>query len=381
MKNNKELFNSTLYIEVLKYLISVDNKNYKIIYNQLEDICKYLCNYSNNNDYKLQIYKSIHSMLNNDKYYDDILIYCLFELKNNSDNRLKIIIISKLYTIVDKINTTEQTLMEELLQIINSSDDENTNADIADLLLKFTDESAKELGMKILSKLEGIKGRRNFYHSSQNVHHINVDENLNEFIKFLSSYQSLVIVKGTEEDLFEECKNTIYKIIKDDNKIKQSLHRIYLDPHIYNGFTMLTIFLKVWLIINKHDHKDELIKRLLEELTDMSETCSTGHILRLSNVFTGFGFTIKMSIQSEMRSKISYIIQKEIQCNKDVDLQLELIDNMTSEEEMNIFCKFFMKNTVVIKEELLKDYKDILDKDEFEELFRKELVFFETNHK
>lgn len=379
MMYNKDLYNSTIYLEILKYLVSTEYTDYHTIYEDIKQLCEFMVNYCSTDEYKTQIYKSIYSMLNESKYHKDILIYTMNVIKNTSNDRLRIIIISQFYNILNQTTFTEEILVDELLDIVNRNTDENTRADVADLLLRFSREESKTEGAKILSSIEGIKGKRNFYDNSQNIHHINVDENLQQFIQFLSTYQSLIVVKGTEEDLYQKSKNELLSI-NSDSKISQSLNRIYLDSTLYNGFSILTIYLKIWLIIQSDKNKDELLKRLIEELIDMSDTCSTGHILRLSNVFSGFGYTLKMDIQSEMRSKISHLVSTKLQQQNDEE-QLDLIDNITSEEEMNIFSKFFMKNVEWIKTELLKDYKDIIDQDEFQELFRKELVFFETNGK
>lgn len=381
MKNCKELFNSTLYLDVLRYLINIENKNYHNRLKELKEIIDFMCNYSSDKDYKNQIYKSIYTLYKDDKYHKDILVHSMVTIKNNCDDRLKIVIITHLFNTIKENGILELDLFNELVNISNRNEDENTKADVADLLLRFSEEKHKLVGINILKQLEGIKGKRSLYENSQNIHHINVDGTLKEFLEFLSSRQTFVVVKGTEDEIFEKSKQCLLKNdCKDKDKIQQSLHRIYLDSTIYNGFTMLTIYVKVWLVIECHNNTEQLQQRLIEELIEMSDTCSTGHLLRLSNVFSGFGFTLKIDISKEIRSKVSHLINKKIQEEND-EKQLEIIDNITSEEEMNLFCKFFMKNIDYIRQEIFIDYEKILDKDEFEELFRKELVFYETNGK
>jgi hypothetical protein len=383
MMSKKELYNSTLYVDILKYIITREYKSFDENLVKIKEFCYFMCNYCEDIVYKNQIYRNIYNMYKEEKYYESILLYSMICIKNSCDDRLKIIIINQLYLILEKANILEYTdsdLINELLTVVDNNTDENTIADVADLLLRFNNTDAKQKGMEILSRLEGIKGRRSFYQNSQNIHHINIDNNLQEFINFLSSNQSLVVVQGSDEEFYQKIKHKLLELSEHNVKVLQALNRIYLDPTYYGGFSILTILIKCWLVIENHEHKDELLKRVIEELIDMSETCSTGHLLRLSNIFSGFGFQLKMDIQKEMRSKISHIVNKQLKKESD-DEQLDLIDNMTSEEEMNKFCKFFMRHVEYIKSELLNDYKDILDRDEFEEMFRKELVFFETNGK
>lgn len=376
MKNLKELYNSTLFIDILKYLISIDYKDYSNIKNNIYDLIEFMVNYSSDYIYKNQIYKSMYTLYLENKYYKDCLLHCFKSIKHNCDNKLVIIISSLLY---NEDKTDVKSLIEHLCYIAENSSEENIKADVADLLLKFEDEESKNIGRKILNSLEGIKGKRSFYDNSQNVHNIDIDKNTKEFIRFLSTNQSLILHKFNQDNDYEQIVNEIlYDEDENKNKITQSLNRIYLDTNIYEGFTLLTLFLKIWIVINTHEYKNELIKRLKEELIDMSDTCSSGHLLRLSNVFSGFGYNISMNIEIEIRSKITHIINNLIKSQNESEEKDEIVDNIGNIEENNKFSLFFMRNIDLIKTELLKDYSDIVNKDEFEEIFRKELVFFET---
>jgi hypothetical protein len=51
--------------------------------------------------------------------------------------------------------------------------------------------------------------------------------------------------------------------------------------------------------MNKHEHKVELIKRLLEELEEMAGTCSTGFFTRLVNSLSGFEENMNLKISFE----------------------------------------------------------------------------------
>lgn len=379
MMKNPDTYNSTLFIDLLKYIISTDYKSYDIIADNINILIQFMVNYTSTQDYKYKIYKTFYTLYMENKYHKEPIMYCFKLIKCDCDDKLKIIICSLLYKEKDDVSD----LIEELKSIEAGSEIENIKADVADLLLKFEDESAKELGRSILSKLERVKGKRSFYDNSQNVHSIDVDRSIKEFLNFLSTNQSLVVNKFNEEDEFNKISKAIQSI-NNDERIIQSLNRIYLDSNLYEGYTILTIFLKMWLLINSHTYSSELKQRLVEELIDMSDTCSSGHMLRLTNVFSGYGYNIRMNIKVEIRSKITHLVNKKIKESLESN---ELIENIGNIEENNKFSLFFMKNSDDIKTELLKEYtlsdntsegSPLLDKDEFEEIFRGELVFFET---
>ena len=50
-----------------------------------------------------------------------------------------------------------------------------------------------------------------------------------------------------------------------------------------------------------HENEEEMRKRMLEELEEMSATCSTGFASRLINVISGFGeFNIRISWEDQI---------------------------------------------------------------------------------
>ena len=97
----------------------------------------------------------------------------------------------------------------------------------------------------------------------------------------------------------DECKNQ-FNI---HEKIYLSLNRIEIDRSTYLGNTLSRILVKIWSYIQFNEFKDELIKRLLQELEEMSGTCSSGFIGRLINTVSGFGeLTINISFEDQLVS-------------------------------------------------------------------------------
>ena len=87
------------------------------------------------------------------------------------------------------------------------------------------------------------------------------------------------------------------------NKIYLSLNRIEIDRSTYLGNSLSRILVKIWSYIQVNEFKDELIKRLLQELEEMSGTCSSGFVGRLINTLSGFSdLTINISFQDQIIS-------------------------------------------------------------------------------
>lgn len=65
----------------------------------------------------------------------------------------------------------------------------------------------------------------------------------------------------------------------------------------------------LWVRVKTSEHKDELTKRLIEEVTESVSMCCDGHIARLCNVLVGFDdlFVPQISVGEALQQKISAI--------------------------------------------------------------------------
>jgi hypothetical protein len=70
----------------------------------------------------------------------------------------------------------------------------------------------------------------------------------------------------------------------------------------------------LWQMIKRHEHKDELQKRLREEATESSGMCCEGLVSRLVNVMVGFDsrFDIPVSTKELLQNKMAEISAKEV---------------------------------------------------------------------
>ena len=102
------------------------------------------------------------------------------------------------------------------------------------------------------------------------------------------------------------CSNECLQIYFRDQKIRIAMNRIFMDRALYSKFnsTLVNILLKIYTYIIAHEEesiRQQMYKRLLEELEDMSGTCSTGFASRLVNVISGFGnFNIRISYEDQI---------------------------------------------------------------------------------
>jgi len=393
--HDEKQLNITLFFDILKILLNKSNQFYSLLINDykitnlLESILKLKYD-------KYFIYSTFFTLYKTNEYYVNFIYYFFYQMfftVIDDDLKLKILIGSffinkeekdieslKELKYKDEIIKDYKELIleikEQLKQIcINKENKYNIRADASDVLLNVIEKEYQEIGQKTIKELSGVDVKRNFYENKQNIHEVKVDESIKEFIHHLTSKQSLVIIRGTEEKLYKEVEDKL-SIIDNDINILNSLNRIYLDTKSYEGFSLLTIFLKMWLYIQNHSNKNELLKRLIEELKEMSDTCSTGHIIRLVNVFSGLdqNIEVKYDIKLIMRNKILHLIHKKIDFEKD-EIQDKVINDLDNKEkEVNEFNAYVMKNLVEIKEQIYEEFKEsIKDIDEFEEIFREEV--------
>ena len=175
------------------------------------------------------------------------------------------------------------------------------------------DEEFKNKAYIIITELGQINGKvHNIFENAQNVHASNIEKSVHEILNQLLIYPTLKIknelidyeyVETNINNLLNNQTNIDPKVLE---RIKVSLNRIKLDRMLYSNSTLSYIIVKVWSYIINNKNKDEMLKRLLEELDDMSGTCSSGFLSRLINVVTGFGeFNIHISFDEQIVANFS----------------------------------------------------------------------------
>lgn len=199
--------------------------------------------------------------------------------------------------------------------------DYDRRADAADVLLQLGSTEMKENGRDIIMQLGENNGQvRTVFDNAQNVHIEEVEQSVSEVLEFFSTMPLLKIneqaiefdyVKTQVEKLLKEQKNeneNDEEIKKREKKIQIALSRINLDRALYSKYnsSLSNILIKVWTYIHENENEEEMNKRLLEELEEMSGTCSTGFASRLINVISGFGeFNIRISWEDQVTANFA----------------------------------------------------------------------------
>ncbi|MDC0231525.1 hypothetical protein OAK19_06120 [Aureispira] len=349
---------------------------------------KYFCKVINNQDievhYRYKTILSIESRLDKSKdYIKDIMLSFI----RYPDNSIRYKILAGQY-LLQKYDLED--LFEEIQKYLVSfmTDNEldyNIRADVADVLLHMGDESAKSLARDIIILLGRRLGNvRTVFENNENVHHHSIEKSALKILEFLNNTP---IPKDIKELQFPAIKKLILDVTseKDLELVEVSLNRIDIDRAIYGNFgnTLAGILQILWKYIQSHKYKDELIKRLIEELVDMSGKCSTGYAYRLLNVLSGFDdFSIRISWEDQIAGNLMGRLNAFIKNIKDVKYKENIIVEMHLNKDGEItnrsnFRKLFREKLPQIKEEMYEEFKDYMDDSEFDLYLRRAVSKYE----
>lgn len=199
------------------------------------------------------------------------------------------------------------------------------------------------------------------YDDTQNVHNHKINNSV------IQSMQNMMEVKPPSSPMFQVEKEleTYYpNYKKHEEKIKSSLHRIRTDASKFkNSITVSQVFDRIISIISGSKYKQEMWKRLGEELVEMNQLCATGHLSRIINVIQGFEdvpveFQIKMDPKDEIYANLSNYITMQIQNSGESD---KLLESMIDPENRTLFIEFVI---IILKpkvNELRKEYETIVE--------------------
>lgn len=277
-------------------------------------------------------------------------------------------------------------LEEFLLSIANDPTiDEDIRADSADICLRYGSEQSRDMAMSIIIVLGG-EDNHNIFKNKQNVHNIHIEKSIQEIVDKLCAYHP---VNKKFYD-FNEIKDSINKLLSDDEKetkekIEGSLTRISLDRAVYgsSNMSLLNILSKVWTYIQNSPFKEDLEKRLIEELCDSYNKCSTGFCGRLVNTLSGYdeSMTIIMSFEDQiyanMESRLTSKI-REIECEEYME---KVLNEMTIpvihyHKRLN-FLRFFRQHISKIRQNLYEEFHTYITDEDFDLYIRKSIIRWE----
>jgi len=189
---------------------------------------------------------------------------------------------------------------------------------------------------------------RTVYEDTQNVHNSVVNENVK---KVAVNINKKALEYGSLPN-WVSVKKQILELFGSSTKLNKVLDRIKRDNATYGiGLNLETIFLSIWVWINKHKDVDELLIRLYQEFLEMSGYCSTGHLSRLINVIQGFTddeeLAIRISQVDRCKSVVKHYLNKIL--GEDEKMALQMLDK-TDEFQNFIREKISIKNVEWEKE-------------------------------
>lgn len=206
-----------------------------------------------------------------------------------------------------------------------------------------------------------MKHKTSVYDDTQNVHNHKINESVIQSVQHMMeqtpSTSPMVNIENELATYYPEYE-------KNQEKIKNSLHRIRTDPSKFKGNTTVAqVFDRIVSIIAASRHKGEMWKRMGEELIEMNQLCATGHLSRIVNVIQGFEdipdeFQIKMDPKDEIYANLSNYITMQIQNSGESD---KLLESMIDPENRTLFIEFVC---IILKpkvEEIRKEYETIVE--------------------
>jgi hypothetical protein len=242
--------------------------------------------------------------------------------------------------------------------------DERTRADAADVLINHPIEPYITQARQIIDDI-GQAGQteleKTIYSNKENVHKLNdtfANYTVKMHKKLLGSFPHIDNICVQIEDLIAKSS------VSDDDifKIRKSIDRIMLETtlHTERKISTCEIFRLVWTIVNGHVSKDELVNRIIEELIDMGNTCSTGHAKRLINVMVGFDDQLEgiIDITDQLEANIKARIMATIRHLPDQQKDALLEAQIGNDEEKKPYINHINSVLPDIIKELSREFVD-----------------------
>jgi hypothetical protein len=193
---------------------------------------------------------------------------------------------------------------------------------------------------------------------TQNVHASEINtENLKVCVNLIVEYGSDDVDMN---DVVLPALALVYP--EDPGCLRDVLERVEIDTTIFslgeNKFSLYNLFCALWRFIDfNHQHKEELYKRLVEEMVAMSNYCTTGHLARFISVIQGFtdneDLHVRISVGEHMKIVIGSILDNTLSTAPD-----EVVDAIISDDQ-TLFFRFVERTLTDKLPVLLEDYGDV----------------------
>jgi allophanate hydrolase subunit 1 len=256
-----------------------------------------------------------------------------------------------------------------------------------DVLLNIDDAIIFGRATQILTEL-GSNGKtvRSIFQNAQNVHHKSIEESAAKLIQVLADIQNplgLDYHKVREAIMDASTKHSMEKVAK----IQTALTRILIDRAVYgdSNMSLMRILIKLWLYIRSSEFSEELVNRLIEELIDSSDVCSTGYAHRLVNVLSGYtDLSLSISFDEQISANLNGRLNAIIRTVPDENFQSLIINEMLIPvihyDKRGNFLRFFRENISKIREDMYQEFKEYVSDTDYDLYFRKAIMNYEGIH-
>ena len=175
--------------------------------------------------------------------------------------------------------------------------------------------------------------RRTVYDDTQNVHLTSINESVKDTIRKLhDDFYSLLLNGNRRITELNELSKRITELSKQKNPIEKqkiigSFDRIMIDTSRFEKeLGLCDIFILVWMKLKTSEHKDEIEKRMIEELEEMNGLCATGHLSRIVNILSGFFENIiQITYKDQIKNYIFEHYNKVLNSHPKLDVILDEI--------------------------------------------------------
>lgn len=314
----------------------------------------------------------------------------IFFFNTENEPRYRLLSGQKLLQIRITPPEMKTSVCENILSIASDESQlENLRADACDILIRIGVGDYRVKSRSVLSALgfntADTKTRisekaRILYNNSQNIH---------EFTDQINEYILKLVVDDPPENIqpFEEVREIIgnlvrEKIANEDDRFEaiKALHRISIDTAVFcnEKITLSEIFVCIYAKIQTFDAsvQNELMKRLVQELVEMGDTCSSGHSGRFVNIFSGFDLDLKIEFAEQIHSNYIGRLNARIRDCPDEELRakLDMAQNieLAEPEDTLALAEFTRVNKIIIHSELYDEFVNggYISAEKFEEAWK-----------
>lgn len=343
-------------------------------------------------DYRYRTILSLEHKLEKEtqNYYLKGTLISFMNNHKNNPNRYRILAGHYLLEHLPITEKESNTVQQYIWEVANTQDlDYDLRADATDILLHIGNEEYVKQARSLMLELGRHTGPvRTIYQNAQNVHIEEIEESAIEILEFLVTFYQQRETKPNFKAVEKEVTKLTQDWSEDErDRIQVALNRIYVDRVIYTQFnvSLRTILSLVWLYACEHEEKEEMTKRIVQELIDMAGTCSSGFAMRLINSITGFGnFSLRISWEEQIAGNLAGRLNKRIRQLEDEDyksdIMVEMAFDSSDRDNRKHFMKFFRENISQIREEMWSEFTEFMDDTSWDLYFRKALMHYEGMH-